>query len=180
MLIENVLKGLLQGAIAAYYAHNLSEAEKKAFYALEIYPDCGEALNLLGLVYDDLGKLDKAETYLRKAVLVASTEPSIRFNLGSVLRHQMRISDALHCYEEAISMEPGYAPLLFNYANLLASIGRTQEAADFYKKSLAIDPGDVDALNNLGILCWRMHRASDAIECFEKIIKLNSESPRVS
>jgi tetratricopeptide (TPR) repeat protein len=64
---------------------------------------------------------------------------------GDKLIEKDKYEEALHCYEEAISIDQN-DPALWNKKGItLRSLGRYDEAVECFNKSLKISPRDLDA-----------------------------------
>ena len=72
-------------------------------------------------------------------------------NLGAKLDAEGRHDEALACYQEALSHDPGIAITHYNRGNTLAALGRHDEACDAWQRATILDPGLVEAFHNLGI-----------------------------
>jgi tetratricopeptide (TPR) repeat protein len=72
-------------------------------------------------------------------------------NLGAKLDAEGRHVEALACYQEAMSHNPGIAVTHYNRGNTLAALGRHDEACDAWQQATILDPGLVEAFHNLGI-----------------------------
>lgn len=85
----------------------------------------------------DLGSLDEAEKYYRKAITFRSTSADIHNNLGVVLNQLGRFNEAQESFDQAISIEPMHFFALMNRWQLL-----------FQKKEFEAALCDSDLCNN--------------------------------
>ncbi len=123
----------------------------------------GEAQTLvqLGKVYTDLGRLDEAETALRRSL--AEGDDAVGFyNLGLVLEQRGRDGEAESHYRRAIAVNPGLASAHNNLGSLLARRGRTADAAGHLRESIRLDPGSPDAYTNLAAVHLARGEVEDA------------------
>lgn len=104
----------------------LSEGQYKralatAKNATELYPDNGDAWNVLGLSYDALDKLKDAEPAYRKALENNPRDKaSVYNNLALNLTLQEKLDKALPMIEEALKIEPNRRELKRNRAMIRA------------------------------------------------------------
>lgn len=67
-------------------------------------------------------------------------------NLGVLYTDLRRPHEARACYEEALAIDPAYAPALFNLAGLHEEAGERELAIALYERLLALDPRHREAL----------------------------------
>ncbi len=92
------------GYMLADNGEKLEEALDMIRKAVEAEPINGAYLDSLGWVYYRLDHLDLAEEYLERAVLFASTDPTLHEHLGDLYRRQGRPEDALESYERSLEL----------------------------------------------------------------------------
>jgi tetratricopeptide (TPR) repeat protein len=68
-------------------------------------------------------------------------------NIGAVLRSQHRYDEAVSAYDQAITLDAGYASAWRNRAGVLVDMGLYDEAISAYNRALAIDPTYAQAWN---------------------------------
>lgn len=79
--------------------HNLPEAEAEYGKALALAPDHGDALNNLGVLLRDRGRLDQAEAVLRRGLAQAPDAADLHWNLALVLLTLGRYQEGWAEYE---------------------------------------------------------------------------------
>ena len=94
---------------------------------LEVSRNDPQTLVQIGKTYGDLGRLDEAETALRRALDVGDDAVGF-YNLGHVLERRERLVEAESSYRRAIALNPGLASARNNLGVLLARGGRLDEA----------------------------------------------------
>jgi Flp pilus assembly protein TadD len=95
-----------------------------------------DLFNDLGYSFFLQGKLEKAESALRKAVAMRPTEPKYHDNLGLIYGHQRRFEDAWNEFRLAA----GEADAFYNLAFIKASLNDFEGAKACFRRALAIDP----------------------------------------
>ena len=86
---------------------------------------------------------------------------------GVALYRSGQIIDAVVCYRNAMSQQPGEALVHYNLALALQDLGRENEAADFYRRALGINPRLAEAYTNLGNILANQKRMQDAQAAYE-------------
>jgi Tfp pilus assembly protein PilF len=94
--------------------------------------------NNLGYAYFKLGKLQEAETHLKRAVFLNDNLCLGFNNLGMLHLEQGRAEDALDAFDAAIKRCPGYPEPYFHAGALLEESARVKEAAGRYEKCVKI------------------------------------------
>lgn len=75
---------------------------------------------------------------------ISETTPSNRisaaaqshYRQASVLLHQGKTEDALHCLKQAVEIAPNYTEALHETGNCLQNLGRCEEASLYYSRAL--------------------------------------------
>ncbi len=104
--------------------YNLAVLQRQIFLYNDALDSYREAL--------DLGISRPEEVHLNRAVI-----------FSDMLNDPVTAAREL---EQALSVNPGYAPALLNLANLYEDIGKRQEASAFYARILEVEPQNHEAL----------------------------------
>ena len=147
--------------------------------AIAVAPGNGFAHGNLGLAYQALNRLDKAEAELRKAVALKPDWDVAHNNLGTVLHATGRPEDAEACFAKAVQLNPSNTGPLNNLGNLSKERGRLADAEAFYRRALAIDPAMPGAWKNLGQVLQQSQRLDDAADCYRNALDLRPEDANV-
>jgi cytochrome c-type biogenesis protein CcmH/NrfG len=87
------------------------------------------------------------------------------------------VDEAIACYDEAIAIDPKYAPAHFNMGQARKAKGQLDEAIACWKTASALDPGNPAAHNNLGALLFQVKRDyAGAVACFKKAVALDPKN----
>jgi tetratricopeptide (TPR) repeat protein len=81
-------------------------------------------------------------------------------NLGTILRQQGKVDEAITQYQEALRIKPDNESIHFNLARACYQEGRLGLAIEQFQSALQIDPGDMEAQNNLAWLLATAPQAS--------------------
>src|SRR5208282_1566119 len=109
----------LNEAVALQRQGRLRDAEKIYTRVLKAAPEHFDALNLLGTVKAQLGRMGEAHRLLSAAVKLNPRAPAVWANLGQVLHALKRDQEALECYDKARALAPENIDILNNRANAL-------------------------------------------------------------
>jgi tetratricopeptide (TPR) repeat protein len=146
-------------------------------------PDHSGALQLLGTIYLQQGKAERALPLLRHALALMPESAEGFRNLGLILRKTGHPDDAIAAFRRAIAICPDDRVALTNLGNALAARGDhagaiaqyralltldAQEATiETCRAALAIDAADVAALNSLGAALRSIGRREEAVAQFQ-------------
>jgi tetratricopeptide (TPR) repeat protein len=123
----------------------------------------------------DLGRLDEAESALRRAVRVR--DAAAEYNLGTVLDRQGKLDEARLHYERALSIDPFHTRALNNLGVWLDRRGRSAEAIQTLQRAIASDPENAEPYSNLGSAFIGARRMPDALRALETAVALDPEAP---
>ncbi len=146
-----------RGPSETLYYLTLATTEKKN--AIAVAPTCAYALYLKGFAILDLGKIDEAETYLKRAVDMAPMNSMFLSELGNIYHAKKDWNTALGIFilsEEAANL---FSPDLMKERELtramrgtgysLIELGRLDEAEEKFKECLKINSDDEAAKQEL-------------------------------
>lgn len=131
---------------------NLAQAESICHQIIQLSPKNADALNLLGALMMQDGRIDLAATYFNQAIRSNPKNPEFYSNLGLALHEQGQLGAAEDYYRKAISIDPGYADAYYNLHALLINGENMASAIKCMTKLVELSPLDTDARYMLGIL----------------------------
>ena len=109
--------------------------------ALELEPDNGTILGLLGSALADAGRDEEARTVLERALVVQPAEAAHHNNLGALLAREGKPEEALTHFRRAVQLDPERAASChFNQGALLLNIGRNEEAVAALQQAARLEP----------------------------------------
>jgi tetratricopeptide (TPR) repeat protein len=109
-----------------------SKAKEMFLQAMAINPNFPHALNNLGILAAEEGRIAEAETlFLRAKEILGRKDARPYANLGSIYEAAGRRKEALEMYEAAVAIQPNAGPIWYSLARLraLASDGKGAQAA---------------------------------------------------
>jgi Tfp pilus assembly protein PilF len=95
------------------------------------------------------GRLDAAETLLRKALAADSTFGPARNNLGKVYFHQRKMYLAAWEFQHAIKLMPDHPEPRNNLGLVFEAAGKLDDAVQRYGEALQLDRGNPQLIGNL-------------------------------
>lgn len=138
---------LYKTAILAVQQERLSDAEKLFERYIEENPEDPNGWNSLGYLWADRAvKLDKAESYLKKAMTLSKGKDAfILDSLGWLRYRQGRIQEAERLIRQAQYAQPSDTEITLHLAEILYVAGKTVEADSYIASVLEGEPGNVKA-----------------------------------
>lgn len=139
----------LAAALHLMDAGRRADAARICISIIEADPECATAANLLGVLYVDSGRTDRASVFFRWAVCCQPQVSAYQSNVANVLCQIERFVTADHAYRRAAMLDPLAPDPPANRARALRALGRPADAAAGCRAALVLDPAHADALHNL-------------------------------
>jgi tetratricopeptide (TPR) repeat protein len=156
-----------------YYSDNNNEKIEYYTRAIELDPIYGNAYNNRGMVYDDLGRYDKAIRDYTKAIELDPYEAYSYYNRGYTLDNLGRYIEAIDDYTKAIELDPYDADIYYNRAISFDNLSRYDEAIDDYTKAIELNPNYINAYYNRALSFDNLSRYDEAIDDYSKVLEMN-------
>ena len=138
-------------------------------------PANDKALNAIGQIHLDAGRLPQARAFVERAVAANPRLGEAWNNLGGVESAAGNLQAALQHYQRAAELLPKSAYPLVNAGEVEVQLGDSGAARNFFRRAMEVDPKDSEAPNQLGLLAGREHRNSEAKEWFQRAITLKRD-----
>lgn len=132
--------------IALAWEGRTDEAIVQYQEALKLNPNLQDASNNLANTLPKKGQPMDAKTHN---------------NLGTTLRRQGRVDEAIIQYQEALKIDPRYAPAHYNLGNALLEKGDANEAILEYQTALKLKPDNMMIQKNLAHTVWMLATSPD-------------------
>lgn len=162
---------LLDKASSCIELGRYGQAEDICRQVLEHSPRTSEAYNILGMVYQEQGRIEDAIIALRRAVEFDATNANAFFNLGNVLGLHGDFDRAAAAFRKGLTLAPRSAKAR-NYLGLaLARLGKIDDAIHSLKKATELDPHYGEAWFNLGDIYYCQGNLQQAVETYQRCIK---------
>ncbi|MGH8682878.1 MAG: tetratricopeptide repeat protein, partial [Burkholderiales bacterium] len=138
-------------ALMLAQAGQLAAAERELEAAIALEPGNAVSHSYLGMVRQQLGRLDDAAAAYRGALERAPDDPFIANNYGYCLLERGEVESALEWFRRSIGREPRNAVAHNNLGSALNAAGDVRAAIAAYRKAVEIDPRYATAWFNLGL-----------------------------
>jgi len=163
-------------ALQNHKKNNFQIAEKLYNEILKSSPFHEGAQSNLGILYNQLGKPQKAISCYEKAIQINPNSANAYYSLGVIFTQLGESQKAISCYEKAIQINPNHIHSHNNLGVIFAQLGESQKAINCFEKAIQINPNHIDAHNNLGTILNELGESQKAISCYEKAIQINPNS----
>lgn len=147
----------LELAANYYQQGNYGVALDELRHALEVDPGYAAAYGVLGLVYRDLGDLDRAEDSFQRGLQLAPADADLNNNYGWFLCQTGRERKSIGFFARALK-DPLYATPakpLHNAGICSMRLGDLAAAEGYFQRAFQVDPSNAVAMFNLGALYLR-------------------------
>ena len=102
--------------------------------AIELAPDCVDAVLNLGVLLGNAGKGREAVALYKEALRRCPDAPLLHFNLAVALEDLQRNGEALASYEDCMRLDPKFADAHYNAARLHELLGHANKAIRHYSE----------------------------------------------
>lgn len=136
-----------------------------------------EGLRHLGIIYQDMHKLDKAMNFFEQAQEVNPTSFEIYNNLGSILFQKFKFRESKNLLEKSLSINPNYLPALNNLALLCHRLNYPEQALELSSKALGLDANNFLVKSNYALALSINGQLNKAIEIFKEVAKEQPNGP---
>ena len=160
-------------ALQNHKKNNFQIAEKLYNEILKSSPYHEGAQSNLGILYNQLGKHQKAINCFEKAIQINPNSANAYYSLGVIFTQLGESQKAISYYEKAIQINPNSANAYYSLGVIFTQLGESQKAISYYEKAIQINPNHIHAHNNLGVIFTQLGESQKAINCFEKAIQIN-------
>jgi Flp pilus assembly protein TadD len=133
--------------------HQLSEALELLLESQNKNPLSPEVHNILGSLYDELGKSDQAISAFNTALKLNPDDYEANTNLGVTYERLNNLPYAEAALNKALAANSNYAPAWFNLGVVRYKKNDRSGARQAFYEAVKIDSKHVDALTNLSVVC---------------------------
>ena len=172
------LRAALDQALQHHQAGDLQRAESLYRQILQQWPGQPDALNLLGVMANQVGHPEVAVDLIGQAVARLPSEPDFHGNLAAAYQAVGRVPDAVRHFREAIRLNPGASNYHAFLSEALQQQGRLDEALAHALEALRLNPDSALAYNMLGELaghgCYALTEAD--VQHMQNLLRANRQS----
>jgi tetratricopeptide (TPR) repeat protein len=160
-------------AIGHHQAGRLQAAEQTYRQILAVQPNQADAIHLLGVIAQQVGKYEVAVEYIGRAIRLHGSEASFHNNLGNAFRGQGKLDEAADSYRRALELKPDFAEAHNNLGTVLQGRGELDEAVACYRRALQLKADIAEVYANLGGALKDLGKFDEAIACCRRALDLN-------
>jgi tetratricopeptide (TPR) repeat protein len=171
---QRQLDAMLHQAVAMQQNGAHVEAEEIYREILARRPMHVDAIQLLGALTLQTGRVDEGIELLKKAISINGKLAPLHSNLAYAYNAQGHFSGGLASANRALALQPGFPDALNNRGNALAGLDRATEALASFEKALALQPGFAQAWNNRACVLRDLGHPADALASCDQAIALQS------
>ncbi|MBF0623527.1 MAG: sulfotransferase domain-containing protein [Magnetococcales bacterium] len=144
------LQTTLRDALLAHKAGHLAQAEAGYRRMLDLNPDDGMILKLLGQLLAGSEAPERGEEILRRAVGLMPRDATVHFLLGHALLGARKADEALASYRQTRALQPDFPRIHYFMGTALVELGRVQEASDLFLHEITHNPDDAGTCYRVG------------------------------
>ena len=138
----------------------------------------GMALYTKGQLNGDVSSLRESEKVFRQILKFHPNDFGSYCNLGSALKLQGKMTEAIDSYRKAVDLNPDFTEAHYNLGVALQETGHGDEAIRYYQKAIELDPNYSETYNNLGVLFQEKSQFDDALGYFQKALAFDNNAAR--
>ncbi|MEK6919028.1 MAG: glycosyltransferase [Nanoarchaeota archaeon] len=120
--------------------NNLEEAKKYFELSIEKNPDYAPSLSSLGAIHINFGDINKAESLIKKSLIINGNDDSAHANLGVIYSKKGEYNKSLRKFERAIEINDQSADHYYNLGVIYEKMKKSSKAKDFYDKAIELNP----------------------------------------
>jgi predicted O-linked N-acetylglucosamine transferase (SPINDLY family) len=157
-------------ALQALGMESLSALEK----AVLLRPDDHEAIHLLGIALEAVGRTQDAKVQFKRALRLNPNFAEALVGLANNLMEEGKYLEAEECLRRSLKLQPDMAATHLNLGVLLSKIDQLDEAKKSLQRAVEINPRYADAHYNLGLLHRKLAQFDSAEQCYLQVISVDS------
>lgn len=143
---------------------------------LSSFPRHPEALNGLGMTYQNIGETSKALYLLEAAIKYDSRRAEFHNNMGIVLQATGDLMPAEEAFRKALTIDRDFVSALLNIGILLFDRGKTKASLKALERAVSLEPKNVNILLRYAEVKKEMGLILDALELQINATKLGPHS----
>jgi tetratricopeptide (TPR) repeat protein len=148
----------------------LAEAEGAARRAVALAPNFDAAWNNLGIVLQEMLKLDESRLCLERALALEADNAETLNNLANTMKRLGLAAEAEKRWRAALQLKPDYAEAYSNLSNLLLDQGEYDRAEAMARRAIELNARLADAYVNLAAVATARHRHAEALHVLDALL----------
>ncbi len=169
--LSSVAARLLARARREWAQQQFEAAERSLTNVLNLAPDEPDAVRLLGMVVQRLGKHVKAIECFRRVLAMCPEDSDLRIGLGISLFEQGEADEALTHFRQACRLEADSTSAWFNLGEALGRQAHTNEAVAALRRALELDPAHISARLSLARAQANLGQVDAAVAEFREVLR---------
>ena len=151
------------------------EADELYREILTLRPRHFDAIQLLGALALQSGRLDEGIELLKKAVAINGMQAPIHSNLAFAYNALRRFKEGLASANRALALQADFVDALNNRGNALAGLDSPAEALASFERALTLRPEFAQAWSNRACVLRDLGRPADALASCDQAIALQPD-----
>ena len=172
---KNNIQSKLIEAINFHSNKHFEKAERIYKELNALSPKNYDVLRHLGILNQDLGRLEEAYNFFQEAIKVKPDGFEALNNLGTIHVLNKNQNLALKCFEKSNNINPNYVPTINNLAGLYHRLHNSSESLKYSKKALSLQPSNPLALNQHAKALVLNNKIDEGIKIFQQICNENPD-----
>ncbi|HEY3997847.1 MAG TPA: tetratricopeptide repeat protein [Candidatus Xenobia bacterium] len=161
----------LQSGIRFFHLGLYEDAERQLLQVTVNGEPSAEAWHFLGLVREQLGKIDEAAQALRRAIELDHHGAASHFYLANIEQKRGQLDLAVDAYKKAIEQDPEVPVIYNNLGWVFYQKGDHEAALRAFEEAIDLDPELPFAHNGLACVYQDMGDLSEAVDEFKEAIE---------
>jgi tetratricopeptide (TPR) repeat protein len=141
-------------------------------------PGSSKAYFLLGLVYEETGRIEDAEKAYRESLRLDPGNVDSLNNLGNLVAMRGRLRESLELLERARSLRPDLPSIYINIGVTYAQMGDYENALWNLDRALRLEPRSPDAWFNKGLLLLQAGMREEGLIAIKKALEIDPDYRR--
>jgi tetratricopeptide (TPR) repeat protein len=166
---------LLHQAVDLQQNGAYAEAEDLYREILKVRPKHFDAIQLLGALALQSGRLEEGIELLKKAVAINGMQAPIHSNLAFAYNALRRFKEGLASANRALALQANFVDALNNRGNALAGLDASAEALVSFERALKLRPEFAQGWNNRACVLRDLGRPADALASCDEAIALQPD-----
>ena len=171
------LQQRLESAAALIRDQRLAEAEQQLKAILKTAPNEAAALNLMGTIRAQQGRLNEAEAFLTRAAKIDPTFVAVHMNLAYLYLLKRAPEKTVSELKEVVKLEPSNLEANYKLARLLLSGGQIEESIAVIEKVKSTSPVAAALIVLLGDAYLKKGDADKAEENYQLALAARKDNP---
>ncbi|XP_063962853.1 general transcription factor 3C polypeptide 3-like isoform X2 [Lytechinus pictus] len=170
------LRGLMGQAHLCFARREHDQATKMCMEIIRQAPKGVEPFQLLGMIYEDLGDMEKSMQFQLIAAHLSPRDTEQWHQLAEVCLERNDLEKAIYCYSKVLRTNSHHIPTLHARARLYIRLGENKKAMESYHTIIKHLPQDewsqgVLLARELVQRCHKLGEVNLAIEAMETLVK---------